>query len=234
MCVRRRSPKKSSGKEVPFLCAKNQTLAKILIIKGEWLYREMDSGKATGMLTGCGSASLTSWESNAKMKSPTAILCALLVCSAMAAGQAHDDHSSAQPDSKHEEMNKRGDEGMGFDQDKITHHFLLRKDGGAIQVTADSADDKTSKEEIQMHLHHIARAFKSGDFDIPMFVHDQTPPGVATMKKLKNQIKYKYVAADNGGRVAISSANAEAVTAIHEFLKFQITEHQTGDALEVK
>jgi hypothetical protein len=160
----------------------------------------MDSGKATGMLTGCGSASLTSWESNAKMKSPTAILCALLVCSAMAAGQAHDDHSSAQPD----------------------------------QVTADSADDKTSKEEIQMHLHHIARAFKSGDFDIPMFVHDQTPPGVATMKKLKNQIKYKYVAADNGGRVAISSANAEAVTAIHEFLKFQITEHQTGDALEVK
>jgi hypothetical protein len=200
MCVRRRSPKKSSGKEVPFLCAKNQTLAKILIIKGEWLYREMDSGKATGMLTGCVSASLTSWESNAKMKSPTAILCALLVCSAMAAGQAHDDHSSAQPD----------------------------------QVTADSADDKTSKEEIQMHLHHIARAFKSGDFDIPMFVHDQTPPGMATMTKLKDQIHYKYKTAANGGRVVISSANAEAVAAIHEFLKFQITEHKTGDALEVK
>ena len=127
------------------------------------------------------------------MKSPTAILCALLVCSAMAAGQAHDDHSSAQPDqSKHQEMEKRGDQGMGFAQGKITHHFLLRKDGGAIQVTAKSADDKTSKEEIQMHLHHIARAFKSGDFNIPMFVHDQTPPGVATMKKLKNQIKYKY------------------------------------------
>jgi hypothetical protein len=123
-----------------------------------------------------------------------------LVCSAMAAAQAHDDHSSAQPD----------------------------------QVTADSADDKTSKEEIQMHLHHIARAFKSGDFDLPMFVHDQTPPGMATMKKLKNQIKYKYVSADNGGRVVISSTNAEAVAAVHEFLKFQITEHQTGDALEVK
>ena len=196
----------------------------------------MDSGKARpGMLTGCGSASLMSREPEPKMKSLMSILCALLVCSAMAAGQAHDDHSSAQPDqSKHQEMEKRGRQGMGFDQDKITHHFLLRKDGGAIQVTADSADDKTSKEEIQMHLHHIARAFKSGDFNIPMFVHDQTPPGVATMKKLKNQIKYKYVAADNGGRVVISSANAEAVAAIHEFLKFQITEHQTGDALEVK
>jgi hypothetical protein len=169
------------------------------------------------------------------MKSPTAILFALIVCSAVAAAQAHDDHSSAQPDHwKHEEMNKRGDQGMGFAQDKITHHFLLRKDGGAIQVTANSADDKTSKEEIQMHLHHITQAFKSGDFNIPMFVHDQTPPGVDTMTKLKDQIHYKYESAANGGRVVISSANAEAVAAIHEFLKFQITEHKTGDALEAR
>jgi hypothetical protein len=164
-----------------------------------------------------------------------AILCALLVCSAAAAAQAHHDHSSAQPDhSKHEEMNKRGDQGMGFAQDKITHHFLLRKDGGAIQVTANSADDKASKEEIQMHLQHIAQAFKSGDFNIPMFVHDQTPPGVDVMTKLKDQIHYRYESAANGGRVVISSANAEAVTAIHEFLKFQITEHKTGDALAVR
>ena len=154
----------------------------------------MASGKsAAGMLTGFGSASLTSWEPNVKMKNPMSILCVLLVCSIAAAAQAHDDHSSAQSDhSKHQEMEKRGNQGMGFDQDKITHHFLLRKDGGAIQVTANSADDKTSKEEIQMHLHHSAQAFKSGDFNIPMFVHDQTPPGVATMTKLKDQIHYKY------------------------------------------
>lgn len=169
------------------------------------------------------------------MKSPMAILCALLVCTTAATAQTHDDHSSAQPDhSKHREMEKRGNQGMGFDQDKITHHFLLRKDGGAIRVTANSADDKTSREEIQMHLRHIAQAFKSGDFNIPMFVHEQTPPGVATMTKLKDQIKYRYEPAENGGRVVISSANVEAVTAIHEFLKFQITEHKTGDALEVK
>ena len=136
-----------------------------------------------------------------------------------------------QDHSKHEEMEHRGNQGMGFDQQKITHHFLLRKDGGAIQVTTNSADDKASKEEIQMHLHHITQAFKSGDFNIPMFVHDQTPPGVDVMTKLKDQIHYKYEAAANGGRVVISSANAEAVAAIHEFLKFQIKEHQTGDAL---
>jgi hypothetical protein len=106
--------------------------------------------------------------------------------------------------------------------------------GGAIQVTANSASDKASIDEIHMHLQHIARAFKSGEFNIPMFVHDQTPPGVPVMTRLKDQIKYRYEPTENGGRVVISSANTEAVTAIHEFLKFQITEHKTGDALEVK
>ena len=143
-----------------------------------------------------------------------------------AASSAHDHTKRA--------MDKRGNQGMGFAQDKTTHHFLLRKDGGAIQVTANSADDKTSMEEIHMHLRHITQAFQSGDFNIPMFVHDQTPPGVATMTKLKDQIHYKYESAENGGRVVISSANSEAVRAIHEFFKFQITEHKTGDALDVK
>ena len=62
-----------------------------------------------------------------------------------------------QDHSKHQQMEHRGNQGMGFDQQKTTHHFLLRKDGGAIQVTANSAADKSSKEEIQMHLRHIAR-----------------------------------------------------------------------------
>jgi hypothetical protein len=44
----------------------------------------------------------------------------------------------------------------------------------------------------------------------------------------------EYESMENGGRVAIRSASAEAIKAIHEFLKFQITEHQTGDALEAK
>jgi hypothetical protein len=171
------------------------------------------------------------------MKQTSPVLFALILWAAAVAVSAPPSgmrFSGQQDHSKHGEMEKRGDQGMGFAQGKTTHHFLLRKDGGAIQVTANSAGDKSSKDEIQMHLRHIAQAFKSGEFNIPMFVHDQTPPGVAVMTKLKSQIKYSYETAENGGRVVISSANAEAITAIHEFLKFQITEHQTGDALEVR
>ena len=171
------------------------------------------------------------------MKQTCPVFLALILCTGAVTAQAQFPgmRFSGQYDhSRHGEMEKRGDQGMGFAQGKTTHHFLLRKDGGAIQVMVNSAGDKASKEEIQMHLRHIAQAFKSGEFNIPMFVHDQAPPGVETMTKLKDQINYKYEAAGNGGRVMLSSANADAITAIHEFLKFQITEHQTGDGLEVK
>lgn len=146
----------------------------------------------------------------------------------------HEQHQAAAHDHTKHELDKRGDQGMGFAQDKTTHHFLLRTDGGAIQVTANSSTDTASREEIQMHLRQIAQAFQSGDFNIPMFVHDNTPPGVQVMTKLKDQIHYRYEEVENGGRVVISSESPEAVTAIHEFLKFQITDHQTGDTPGVK
>jgi hypothetical protein len=143
----------------------------------------------------------------------------------------HERHAGEQHD---HDLARRGDQGMGFAQDKTTHHFLLRKDGGAIQVTANSADDKSSIENVRMHLEHIHQAFQSGDFNIPMFVHDQTPPGVFVMIKLKGQIDYKYEEVEQGGRVTISSKTGEAVAAVQEFLRFQITEHKTGDPLTVK
>jgi hypothetical protein len=148
----------------------------------------------------------------------------------------HAQHQAARhDDARHQDdMNHRGDQGMGFAQDKTTHHFLLRKEGGVIQVTANSADDKSSVAQIRMHLQHIAHAFQSGDFNIPMFVHDQTPPGVPAMQRLKETISYKYEDVENGGRVVITSGNADAVKAVQEFLRFQITEHKTGDAMEVK
>ena len=37
---------------------------------------------------------------------------------------------------------------------------------------------------------------RSGDFAVPMFVHDTTPPGVPVMKQLKDKIGYKLKSLD--------------------------------------
>jgi hypothetical protein len=132
----------------------------------------------------------------------------------------------------HSQMNERGEKGMGFSQTATTHHFLLSPNGGVIQVEVNDPADTTTRNNIRMHLNHIAQAFQSGDFDIPMFVHDSVPPGVPEMKQLRKNIRYAYEETPNGGRVIISSSDKEALAAIHRFLRFQIEEHKTGDPLQ--
>ena len=124
-----------------------------------------------------------------------------------------------------------GDQAMGFPRDRTTHHFPMQTDGGAIEVTANDAGDKANITAIRSHLSHIAMMFGDGDFSTPMFIHDGVPPGVTTMKLLKSAIHYTYEDMPTGGRVRIKSADPIGVAAIHDFLRFQITEHQTGDSV---
>jgi len=133
----------------------------------------------------------------------------------------------------HEEMNKRGDHVMGFDHTKTTHHFRLTPQGGAIEITANAAEDTASRDQIRSHLGHISKMFADGNFNAPMLIHEQTPPGVPVMKKLRSEIEYRFEETQRGATIRISTSNSEALQAIHEFLRFQIKEHQTGDSLEV-
>ena len=80
---------------------------------------------------------------------------------------------------------------MGFDQQKTTHHFLIEKTGGTIEVTAKDPNDKVSTDEIRTHLRHIASRFADGDFSVPMFVHDTVPPGVSVMKARRAQMTFR-------------------------------------------
>jgi hypothetical protein len=134
----------------------------------------------------------------------------------------------------HEAMMGRGETGMGFSRLKTAHHFFLKSDGGVIAVSVNDARDTLTRAQIRMHLSHIAHAFSDGNFEIPMFVHDQVPAGVPAMRRLSKDIHYRFNETDAGGQVILSSGSAEAVQAIHDFLVFQIGEHDTHDALVVE
>ncbi len=129
----------------------------------------------------------------------------------------------------HAHMNERGEAGMGFSQSATAHHFLIQAGGGVIQVEAKSPSDTGERDNIRHHLAHIAQAFANADFDIPMFVHDSTPPGVPEMKELKQKITYSFQETPAGGQVVIRTSDSRALAAIHKFLRYQIEEHQTGD-----
>jgi hypothetical protein len=150
----------------------------------------------------------------------------LLLAIALVAGTA------TAPQHQHGAATERANHGMGFDQLKTTHHFLLQKAGGTIEVTAKQADDATSIAQIRQHLRHISEAFGSGDFSLPLFVHATEPPGVQTLRARREHLRLRFEEVRGGGKVVIETADAAARDALYEFLRFQIREHKTGDPLE--
>lgn len=140
--------------------------------------------------------------------------------------------------SKHTEhlamVMQNGEKHMGFSQTQTTHHFLLMKDGGAIQVEVNDPADTSNRDKIRNHLKEIAKQFAVGIFTTPFAVHGRIPPGIPVMDELKQDIRYKYEETDNGARVRISTQNPKALVAIYEFIKFQIKDHQTGDSTNVE
>lgn len=131
------------------------------------------------------------------------------------------------------EKESHAEHAMGFSQVTTTHHFYLKKDGGVIQAEANSPDDLAAQGHSRMHLQHIARSFSAGDFADPMEVHNEVPSGVPQLKKLRNKITYQYESMENGARVVIRTADPQALAGIHEFLRYQIREHHTGDPLTI-
>jgi len=128
-------------------------------------------------------------------------------------------------------VDARGDRTMGFDHTRTTHHFLLTDDGGTIQVEANDPADHESRDAIRHHLASVAQDFAQGNFAMPHTVHDHVLPGIEEMTRRKADIQYSFEETERGGRVRITSADPEARTAIHSFLKAQIEEHRTGDPL---
>jgi len=154
-------------------------------------------------------------------------------CSMMEAAKTQDAKQS-DPHAQHlAGMNERGDHAMGFSHWRTSHRFRLTRDGGVIEVSANHAKDVEGRDQIRKHLAHIAVLFKQGDFSKPIFTHANVPPGVPVMTQLKAEIEYAYAETERGGKVRLTTTNAEALKAIHEFLRFQIKDHETGDSLEV-
>jgi hypothetical protein len=162
------------------------------------------------------------------MKLGRAALCLIAAAAlppAVGAQEAHSCHAS--------EVDARGNEVMGFDHAKTTHHFFLTASGGVIDVSANDPEDAASRDAIRTHLSHIASMFAEGNFEAPMLIHGRVPPGVPEMKRDKARIRWTYEPTAAGGRVVASTKDASALPAIHDFLRFQIDDHRTGDPGEV-
>jgi hypothetical protein len=150
----------------------------------------------------------------------------------MPKGMSHEEHLKQME--KDDSLKKRGTEAMGFDQDVTTHHFTLAPSGGSIEVTVKNEKNEAVIAAVRSHLRSIAADFARGAFDKPFQTHGELPAGAAEMQINTESIAYRYEDLPQGGVVRIVTTNNRALNAVHEFLRYQITQHQTGDPTELK
>lgn len=68
-------------------------------------------------------------------------------------------------------MLARGDIAMGFDQNKIMHHFMATPTGGQIMIVALDSNDSETISQIETHVADIQQEFSQGNFTKPFFIH---------------------------------------------------------------
>jgi hypothetical protein len=154
----------------------------------------------------------------------------LAACSDRTAVQSRTHSPSASPDdSAFALVQTRGHVAMGVDQYTSTHRFEPLPDGGRITLVREG-DDPAGVTRIRAHMVEIAAAFRRGDFTVPGFVHDRTVPGTATMAARRSWISYIADTLPHGGSLRIHSTDSIAISAIHQFLRFQRQDHRSPHA----
>lgn len=136
-------------------------------------------------------------------------------------------HEHSHGDDAFAQLQKRGAVYMGVDQYTSVHEFEDLPDGGRIRLARD-ASDTAGAATIRSHLQEITRAFRAGDFEIPMLVHDQHVPGTDVLASRRDRIEYEFREVPGGGEIRIRTADPMALTALRGFLAFQRDEHRTA------
>ena len=131
---------------------------------------------------------------------------------------------TAPHDSAFRAMQERGKLAMGVDQYTSIHHFDTLPEGGRIELQRDR-DDSAGVARIRAHMREIARAFKAGDFSRPALVHLREVRGASVMAAKRAVIEYEVHDLPRGAELRVTTSDAGARQAIHEFMAFQRGEH---------
>jgi hypothetical protein len=127
-------------------------------------------------------------------------------------------------DSAFAAMQERGKKAMGVDQYTSTHKFDALPNGGRIELVRDTAD-AAGVAQIRAHIRDIAKAFSTGDFSTPEFVHMSEVPGTRVMREKRAVITYEPRDVPRGAELVIRTTDPEALRAIHDFMAYQRSEH---------
>ncbi|MDQ3697004.1 MAG: hypothetical protein M3373_03115 [Gemmatimonadota bacterium] len=134
-------------------------------------------------------------------------------------------HHHRAGDSAFASLQERGKRVMGVDLYTSTHRYESFPNGGRIELQRDT-EDSAGIATIRTHIRSIAAAFADGDFSATAATHARTVPGTGAMAAKRAAIAYTVRDLPRGAELRITTRDAEALRAVHEFLAFQRDDHR--------
>lgn len=122
-------------------------------------------------------------------------------------------------------MMERGNIVMGFNQNRIMHHFIATSTGGEIMIVALNNRDSNTIKQIRDHVVDIQKDFSEGNFTKPFYIHSQQVPGTKLMTERKDMIRYDIKQINNGSILLLTTNDQQLISAIHQFIAFQSSQH---------
>ncbi|HEX6878922.1 MAG TPA: hypothetical protein VF135_01035 [Terriglobales bacterium] len=157
------------------------------------------------------------------VRTASALFCVLLLVSVGTAQSLNGDSEA--------DVNSRFSRVLGADVGKLLQHYYLVKNGGVIELSAKDPQDQAVIKAIQKYLDMQKDLFEKGKNESEAEVHGKAPDGLAGIKRFRNDITFFSTGTDNGAVLRMFTVNEQAKQAVYEFMKFEIAEHKTGDAL---
>ena len=103
-----------------------------------------------------------------------------------------------------------------------SHQFHILPNGGIVELQGADASAIT---HVREHLQEITRAFSAAEPPAELVEHVRCMPGGATMLAKRSALTLAYRELPRGGELRMTTQDAEALKAVHEFLAFQREHH---------
>src|SRR5512141_1667689 len=129
--------------------------------------------------------------------------------------------TSAAPNSRQDEVRRKGAQVMPFALDRTLHVFDKTDTGGVQRVLVrGSAPDQLAM--IRSHLRDISKSFATRDFSKPMHIHGADMPGLADMQAAEpDELSADYKELAEGAQITYSSQSPKIVAAVHRWFDAQ-------------
>ena len=128
-------------------------------------------------------------------------------------------------------------EPIHYDRHRVVHHFYLYPDGGIMTLAVADPSDTETRKAVRAYVQRVSQLMVGGNLARLREQFGEGVPGldrIAEARARKATLTVRSSAPDEGSHIIFTTADPQVLQGLHEFLRFQINDLNTGDSPDVR